>query len=136
VLQWNLETSRAAIESNLQTSNKTTAPMIIVTFVSTYYRDLVWRKYITEKSLTVKNVFPQLDIDARVYINLMLSPHKNKIKNEVIRRLVTPGLAAKFWIKKGSIFVARSSNPNERPVQLANVPDVITCADAWKTPNA
>jgi hypothetical protein len=31
-------------------------------------------------------------------MNLMLSPEKNQIKNETMRRLIRPGLANRFWI--------------------------------------
>jgi hypothetical protein len=113
-------------------SGKSTAPMIIVTFISTFYRELVWKKYITEKKLSVKDVFPHLDVDSRVYINLMLSPSKNKIKNEAVRRLLSTGLAEKLWINKGSIYVVRSNIANPDPIQLSNVDEVISTADAWK----
>jgi hypothetical protein len=73
-----------------QTANQSNkAPMIIMTFISPFYRNLVWRKYIAEKSLTVKDVLPNLAVDSRVYVNLMLNPMKNRIKNEVMRLLIT-----------------------------------------------
>ncbi len=110
-----------------QSSN---SPMIIIKFVSIYHKNLVWRRYIADKSLTVKDVFPHLDIDSRIYMNLMLSPDKNQIKNEVMRRLIHPGLAKKFWIHKGKIHV---TDPEEKPVVIAKIEDVKHLAESWAT---
>jgi hypothetical protein len=105
--------------------------MIIMTFISPFYRDLVWRKYIAEKSLSVKDVLPNLAVDSRVYVNLMLNPMKNRIKNEVMRLLINPGLASKYWIHKGTIKVINSRETNGNPVAISKLEDVKVLADEW-----
>jgi hypothetical protein len=111
--------------------HNTNAPMIIIKFVSTYHKDLVWKKYIADKCLTVKDIFPDLNVDSRVYINLMLSPNKNRIKNEVMRRLIKPGLAQKLWINKGTIHVTNAKKPGESPVPVYSTDDIQALAESW-----
>jgi hypothetical protein len=127
-----ISSCRRVKPSNSTQNSTTKAPMIVMTFISPYYRNLVWKKYISNKSLTVKDVLPQISIDSRVYINLMLSPEKNQIKNETMRFLINPGLAAKFWIHKGTIHVIKSGGQNENPVPLLKLDDVKSLAKSWK----
>jgi FtsZ-binding cell division protein ZapB len=127
-----IETCRRVKSSNQhQNSN---APMIIIKFVSTYHKDLVWKKYIADKSLCVKDVFPQLNVDSRIYMNLMLSPEKNQIKNEIMRRLIRPGLANRFWIYNGKIHVKNAKKSDENPVVLSKLDDVRALAELWTVP--
>jgi hypothetical protein len=116
------------VKSN-NASNK--APMIVMTFVSSFYRNLVWTKYISEKSLSIRDIFPQMEIDSRVYINLMLSPNQNQVKNEVARLLISTGLPEKFWIRKGKVHVIKSKNSNEDPVPLSTIAEVKDLAEKW-----
>jgi hypothetical protein len=127
-----IETYRRVKSSNQH--HNSNAPMIIIKFVSTYHKDLVWRKYIADKSLCVKDVFPQLNVDSRIYMNLMLSPEKNQIKNETMRRLIRPGLANRFWIYNGKIHVQNAKNPDENPVVLSKLEDVGALAETWTVP--
>jgi hypothetical protein len=72
-----------------------------------------------------------MEIDSRVYINLMLSPNQNQVKNEVARLLISTGLAEKFWIRKGKVHVIKSKNSNEDPVPLSTIAEVKDLAEKW-----
>lgn len=109
------------------------AATIVATFTSAKVKKMVWDRYHAHRNLTLSNVFPDLNINTRVFINQMLPRDQYALKNDIFRILIIPKKAAKCFVKSGEMHVCKTITGNSTIVR--NREDVEKLADEWTGPN-
>jgi hypothetical protein len=113
----------------LRSEARNSLPSIVVQFNSAFHRDSVWNNYTKHKNIKLSDVFPEMEVDSRIYINPLLPPELYKIKNAIVRHLTSSKIAEHFYFKSG-YFVKQFSDST--PVQVKSVEDVMKLVDDWQ----
>jgi hypothetical protein len=113
----------------LRSEARNTTPSIVVKFNSAFHRDSVWQNYMKHKNIKLSDVFPEMEVDSRIYMNPLLPPELYKIKNAIVRHLTSPKIAEQFYYKSG-YYVKQFSNSD--PVQVKSVEEVMKLVDEWQ----
>jgi hypothetical protein len=113
----------------LRSETRNSLPSIVVQFNSAFHRDSVWNNYMAHKNIKLSDVFPEMEVESRIYMNPLLPPEVYKIKNAIVRHLISPKIAVQFYYKSG-YFVKQFSDST--PVQVKSVEDVMKLVDDWQ----
>jgi hypothetical protein len=112
-----------------KTQSHNQGQMIIATFNKIRICNEVWKAYIKNRNLTIRDIYPESEVDSRVYISQGLTRYQIRLKNSVMRNLITTKKAVKCDIKQGRILVFRSNN--SAAIEVSCEDDIQRLSDEW-----